>query len=179
MHLATHTEGDVFPAQTNQSYTDPVVYEDRLTGKGIILDKDGDVALIGNRVNTFLTLPGGGIDDGETIEQGIIRECREEAGCDVELLHNIGYVDDYRPRDKKHCITHCYIAGIVGKKRSSDLTQDEVKNGFHVIWVPMSEALRISEKQIAQLRSGEVIFYNTGFNILRDALFLKVASEKV
>ncbi len=36
--------------------------------------------------------PGGTIDAGETIEQSLVRECREEVGYDVEIVEKICYV---------------------------------------------------------------------------------------
>lgn len=176
-HLATHQEEDVFPQLAKKSSGSDVVYEDRLTGRGIILDEEKNVALVGTKVNTFYLLPGGGIHKNETLEEGVIRECLEEAGCIVTLEYNVGYIDDYRTRDKKHCITHCYIARVVGEKKLLELTEEEAANGLHVTWVPIQNALEILQNEVAQLHAGKVTFYNTGFNILRDALFIKKAIE--
>jgi hypothetical protein len=41
------------------------------------------------------------------------------------------------------------------------------------MWVPLDDALKILEKEVLLLKKGEVNFYNTGYNILRDHLFLK------
>lgn len=35
-------------------------------------------------------LPGGALDPGETIHEGLVRECAEELGCDVEILYLSG-----------------------------------------------------------------------------------------
>jgi len=35
-------------------------------------------------------LPGGGVEDGETLAEGAIREAKEETGLDVELTHLVG-----------------------------------------------------------------------------------------
>lgn len=173
--LATLRQKDVFPDKEDN--IENIEFEDRLTGKAIIFDEGKNIALVGTKVNTFYLLPGGGIDEGESIEEGIIRESLEEVGCKINLLKNIGVVEDYRNRDKKHCISHCYSAEIIGEKGELKLTADEEKNGLHVIWVSLGEAITILEKEVAQLKKGEVLFYNTGFNILRDHLFLTEASK--
>lgn len=173
--LRTFTQKDIFPEKEDDK--EKINFEDRTTGKAIVFNDDNNVALVGTKVNSFYLLPGGGVDQGESIEAGIVRECLEEIGCNVELKIPIGTIDDYRNRDRKHCINYCYTAKLIGQKGELTLTEDEKKNGLHVIWVPLDEAIKILEKEVGQLKRGEVTFYNTGFNILRDHLFLKEAKE--
>ena len=173
--LRTFTQKDIFPEKEDDK--EKINFEDRTTGKAIVFNDDNNVALVGTKVNSFYLLPGGGVDQGESIEAGIVRECLEERGCNVELKIPIGTIDDYRNRDRKHCINYCYTAKLIGQKGELTLTEDEKKNGLHVIWVPLDEAIKILEKEVGQLKRGEVTFYNTGFNILRDHLFLKEAKE--
>lgn len=173
--LATYTQKDVFPSEEDNR--EDLIFEERKTGKAIIFDEQNNIALIGNKVNEFCLLPGGGIDPDESIEEGIVRECLEETGCNVKLMQEIGVIDDYRNRDKKHCINYCYTALLLGEKGELQLTEEETKNGVHVIWMPLPEAVLILRKQLDMLRSGEVKFYNTGFNIMRDFLFLVEASK--
>lgn len=174
--LRTFTQNDVFPEK--EDYKEKINFEDRITGKAIVFDDNNNVALVGNKVNSFYLLPGGGVDRDESVECGIIRECLEEVGYNVELKEAIGIIDDYRNRDKKHCINYCYSARIIDGKRKLTLTEDEKKNGLHVVWVPLDKAIKIMEKEVEQLKRGEVAFYNTGFNILRDHLFLKELKER-
>ncbi|MFA5000748.1 MAG: NUDIX hydrolase [Candidatus Paceibacterota bacterium] len=169
--LAIFKEKDVFP--NKEASENDITFSDRLTGKAVVFDDEGKVALVGNKVNSFYLLPGGGIDENESIENGIKRECLEEVGCLVDLLDMVGVIEDFRDRDKTHCINHCYTARLIGGKGELKLTEEEKKNGLHVIWIPLDEAISILEKEVEQLKRGEVTFYNTSFNILRDDLFLK------
>src|SRR3989344_4811259 len=106
--LGTFTQTDVFPKMEDDK--EEIHFEDRITGKAIVFDDDNNIALVGNKVNSFYLLPGGGVDQDESVELGIIRECLEEVGCNVELKKAIGIIDDYRNRDKKHCVNYCYSA---------------------------------------------------------------------
>ncbi len=64
----------------------------RLTARGIVLDERGKVALHRIKRNDlfgdqeYFETPGGGVDEGETIEQALMRECREELGEEVKIL---------------------------------------------------------------------------------------------
>ena len=44
-------------------------------------------------------------------------------------------------------------------------------------WVPLSEAIKIFAAQEEKVRRGEVEFYNTCFNIVRDSFFVRRAQE--
>ncbi len=57
----------------------------------IILEKNNKVLLI-KRANTghmdgFWSLPGGGLDEGETLAQAVIRETREEINVEIDQKH--------------------------------------------------------------------------------------------
>jgi 8-oxo-dGTP diphosphatase len=64
----------------------------------------------------YWALPGGRVDPGETVEQTIVREVKEETGLDVELTHKVGdyhekgfqggYEYDYHPA--------CFVVKPVG-----------------------------------------------------------------
>lgn len=163
---------DVFPEMSESSN---IEYADRNTGKAIMIDSERKICLIGNNQNDFLELPGGGIDDGENIGEGVIRECLEETGYKVVLKSEVGSIDDYRPRDKKHCINFCYVVSVVGEKGEVSHTEDESNIGMYTKWVDVKTAIDIFRKQEKDLKKGKVTFYNTGFNILRDRKFLEEA----
>ena len=171
--IQTINQIDVFP---NMPVT-TVDFLDRLTGKAIVLDSDSKIALVGSSLNNIYTLPGGGIDQGETIEEGIIREITEEIGCNAKIDYMLGIIDDYRNRDKAHCINHCAVAKVVGQKGIPKLTEEEKKNGLHVKWVILEEALDILNKEKVSVLRGEINFYNTAYNIIRDDIFLAEFSK--
>lgn len=171
-HLATVYEKDVYPSREVSVET---VYQDRITGKAIVCDVEGKIALVGNAQNSILQLPGGGVDPDEDLREGVIRECREEIGCKVVIQAEVGMIDDYRSRDGKHCLNYCYVTSVVGEKGMPEYTAEEAAIGMYTKWVSAAEALEFFESQRNQLERGEITFYNTGFNILRDYLFLQQA----
>ena len=64
----------------------------------------------------YWALPGGRMDPGETIEQTIVRECKEETGLDVEIVRVIG---EYVEKGVKNDVDYeyyptCFLVKVVG-----------------------------------------------------------------
>jgi 8-oxo-dGTP diphosphatase len=155
-----------------------VVWEDRTTGKVVLFNKEDKIALIGNKVNEFFLLPGGGIESSEAIKDGIKRECREETGCEIEIQSPLGMTEDFRARDSKHYISYGYSANVISYGVPT-LTESESGIGVYVKWLSLSEAIELFTLQEEKVKVGEVRFYNTCFNILRDSLFIRCAQHLI
>lgn len=78
----------------NQSVLATVFSDDR---KSVLLIKRRDIPV--------WVLPGGGIDLGETPEEAIIREVKEETGLDVLIIRKVG---EYEPINRISRKTHLY-----------------------------------------------------------------------
>ena len=72
----------------------------RVVSRAIVLNEEGKMAL--HRIHRddifgeedYYETPGGGVDEGETLEEAVIRECKEELGEDIEVLRGLGVVKD-------------------------------------------------------------------------------------
>jgi len=62
----------------------------------------------------YYETPGGGVDEGETPEEGLVRECFEETGYKVEIVGEVGIVDDYYNLINRHNHNYYYVCKIVG-----------------------------------------------------------------
>ena len=66
----------------------------------------------------YWTLPGGGIEPGESAEQTVVREIEEETGLRVEVVR---FLFDH---PYSGGTSHCYLAGIVGSPNDLGLGTD-------------------------------------------------------
>lgn len=70
-----------------------------------IIIKDGLILLIHRfrNGNEFYVLPGGGVEKGETIEEAVIREVKEETNFEVRIDKKLWeYLNDYNGDKKMH-----------------------------------------------------------------------------
>ena len=82
----------------------------------------GDSLVLVKRKNPPLgwALPGGFVDEGESLEHAAIREAKEETGLDVHL-HSLLYVYSDPSRDpRQHTLSAVYIATADGEPKGDD-----------------------------------------------------------
>lgn len=70
-----------------------VTYEQRLAAYAVIRNGAGAIAAV--HVPAGYWLPGGGALPGETPEETVVREVREELGCTLHLVNKIGEAVQY------------------------------------------------------------------------------------
>ncbi len=87
-------------------------------GVGAALFKDGKVFLAHrgpkakNERNTW-EIPGGGVEFGETFENALKREIKEEIGVEIEIVELLGICDHIIPDEKQHWVSPTYICKII------------------------------------------------------------------
>ncbi len=87
-------------------------------------------------------------------QEAVIREAREEAGCNVEIEKEIGRTIEIREKKKLVNETHCYIAKIIGEKNNPSFEENEMD--FSLLWVDIKEAKEL----IRRNKNSDNLYYN-------------------
>ena len=143
-------------------------YSIRKAARAIVFDKNGLVALLYAAKNFYYKLPGGGLEDDEDSIKALKRECKEEIGCDIEVIKELGLTTEYRKKLNLKQISYCYIAKVVGEKGVPNLEQDEIDEGFKVVWLPFEDAIQ-------KVRESKPIIYEGPYMVSRDLALLEAA----
>lgn len=111
------------------------------TAGALIQDSDGRILLIkSHKFNDLYTIPGGHIELGETAEEALRREIREETGLeirDVEFLLYQDFVFDDSFWKKKHFIFLDFAC-------KTDCTEVELnEEAQEYVWLPPEDALTL------------------------------------
>ena len=106
-------------------------------GSAALIENPEGKLLIGRRgvwPEGMWVFPGGGVNFGETTEQAVVREIREETGLEIKPLHLIKVEEMIVPENKVHRVIFFYKSKVTGgeERASSDiaelkwLTPDEI-----------------------------------------------------
>jgi hypothetical protein len=78
-------------------------------------------------------------------------------------------IEEYRDNGKRHQVTHCFYAKVLGEKGLPQSEQeDEV--GMKVYWYPLPEAIEMVQEQKKTIPFER---YNSCFNVRVSEAFLK------
>lgn len=138
----------------NQDY----IFNIRITG---ILIENNKILLVQQKLSDKRnwSLPGGRLERGETLSQGLIREMKEETGLDVELVRML-YVCDVA--SSSNTILHItFLIKRVGGEIELPSNEFDENPIYDVKFVPVSELAQygFSEKFMQVINDG---FSNAG-----------------
>ena len=110
----------------------------------VILERDSNVLMVRRKNEPFkdhLSLPGGFVNEGETVEDAMKREAMEETSLEVHPIDILGVYSDPTRDPRKHIVTIAFIGIIVGGRiRAGD-------DAASIEWIKLADFER--QQQIA------------------------------
>lgn len=144
----------------------------RKATRAIVLNGENILLLYTSRYHDY-SLPGGGIDEGESNVDGLIRELKEETGAhNVQNIQEFGLYEEFRSWHKEdfdiiHMQSYCYLCTIDDELLDPELESHEIDNGMHPIWMNIHQAINHNEYTIANSEK-------KGLSIERETFLLKL-----
>lgn len=152
---------DVNPKAMKLDYS---TFKPRNAARAVLFD-GAKVALIQVSAHDYYMLPGGGLDTDE-IETGLKREIREEVGCEIEVIGEVGKTQLYFDRWKTVQTDYCFTARRLSGIPTTSITDFEQSEGHQIVWAKdIEEAIKLVGQAEPQEDDGKIVK-------ARDLLFL-------
>lgn len=119
--------------------TDSEISYTRRAARAVLVDSENRVAVMYFTNTGSHKLPGGGIDEGESVETALRREIREETGYEITDIKELGIVEEDRYYTGMHQTSYCFQA-VVTTFVGTALTDKELSEGMELHWLDSIEA---------------------------------------
>ena len=116
-----------------------------IVGVGAVIVQDGKLVLIRRGVEPDKgkwSIPGGGVELGETVGDAAVREAKEECGLDIELVEDrpMDALDKMVPGEKGRLKYHYVLLQFLARPKGGTLKP--TSDATEARWVPLEEVKR-------------------------------------
>lgn len=145
---------------------------ERIRVAGIIPIKDGFAFMHRKNVikrkdyKEYYTFPGGGLENGETLEEGVVREVKEEFGINVKVIKKLYEMESEKFNQKEYFFLCEYIDGTFGTGDGPEFNNDSkyIDSGNYLPEIIKREEVKdlvllppeIKEKFVKDLEEGNL-----------------------
>ncbi len=149
----------------------------RLATRAIVV-RNGKILMLYTARYDDYSLPGGGVDDGEDIIVGLMRELQEETGAqNIRNIIPFGVYEEFRPwykpeYDTVHMRSYCYFCDIDEELGETQFESYEVTNGMKPVWLSIDDAIAHNEHTLANSDK-------KGLSVERELFLLRAIRHRV
>jgi len=107
---------------------DTKIYKNPTPTTDVIITREEEILVVKRKRNPFkdeLAIPGGFVNQNETVEQAAVREIMEETALPIRLKEILGVYSDPKRDPRKHIITTVFIGEIIGNKKIEPVAGDD------------------------------------------------------
>ncbi len=121
-----------------------------------IIKHENKLLMVYSSKNGEYKFPGGGVDAGETYEEALIREIREECGAKVtDICSEFGKMVEYDvPIEKEFdvfkMISYYYVCDVAPTLKEQALDEYEEDLGFKPVWIDIDSAIEANRAVIKE-----------------------------
>ncbi|WP_314588617.1 NUDIX hydrolase [Paenibacillus terrigena] len=116
----------------------------------LIYDEQGRILVVKNGgPSAYWGLPGGAVEQGETLEQSAIREAKEETGYDIAITGLSSLREMYFTERESHALIITFTAKIIG---GSIQVQDPDNDIVDVRWIDKDTTMELMPALTEMLR---------------------------
>lgn len=130
----------------------------------LLFNERQEICVIKSEKYGYMQLPGGGIDEGESILEGLKRETREETGFLIKDIKPLGVTIEKREdirntHDFDQDISYIFTAALE-KYVGTNYMDDEIAEGFKPIWIKLEDFITEQESNEGKIKNYSGCFSN-------------------
>ena len=116
--------------------------EKRVSSRAIIIDDNKLLTMFRRKIKSdgtvkeYYVIPGGGLEEGETLEENVIRELREEFNVDIEVVKFLG-TEEYDDTIANYFL--CKIVSGTPKLSGEELERMTHENYYEIRYIDLKE----------------------------------------
>jgi len=123
-------------------------YSLRKAARGLVFSEEGKIALMNVSNLGYYKLPGGGIDEGESVFDAFKREILEEVGAQIKEIKELGLFIEIKNIHNFIQFSYCFSSKIDGDLKDLELTEKEEGAGFKLEFYDVGEALDLIKNNL-------------------------------
>lgn len=149
----------------------------RIATRAIVLQGENILLLYTQRYDDY-TLPGGGVDAGEDVIAGLVRELEEETGAQhIRHIKPYGLYEEFRPWHKDEAdvlrmLSYCYTCQVDSELGPTRYESYEQRNGMTPVWMNIFAAIAHNEQTMAASPK-------KGLSIERETYLLQLIAQEL